>query len=204
MLLLEIKYFHFIFISFQFPFFIYVQYCVQFLMKLELLQRNSWDCSKLYESGLWSGEEPSCAATYCPTFHVAHGWVKMEGRQPGDRAMIGCNPGFQISGVSLVICHVRQALNLNIKPLNKIIWIDYCSQCCGDGVEPHHFCEAGAVTRSFALLFLFIRGIYYNFRYIKSEEKRRSDLMLTFIPFKNLTCYILGYRVPVVAGAGAA
>jgi hypothetical protein len=40
--------------------------------------------------------------------------------------------------------------------------------------------------------------IYNNFRYKESEEKRMSDLMLTFIPFKNV-CLI--YRR---VGAGAA
>jgi hypothetical protein len=63
-----------------------------------------------YLLGEWSGEEPRCIATYCPIFQMAQGWVKLEGRQPGDRAMVGCNPGFQISGVSLVVCHVRQEL----------------------------------------------------------------------------------------------
>jgi hypothetical protein len=42
--------------------------------------------------------------------------------------------------------------------------------------------------------------IYYNFRYTESEEKRMSELMLTFIPFKN---FDLLYSW-VGTGAGAA
>jgi hypothetical protein len=35
-------------------------------------------------------------------------------------------------------------------------------------------------------LFPFSMPICNNFRYTESEEKKMSDLMLTFIPFKNV------------------
>lgn len=33
---------------------------------------------------------------------LKNGWVKMEGNMPGDQAVLGCNPGFQLSGVSVL------------------------------------------------------------------------------------------------------
>jgi hypothetical protein len=41
--------------------------------------------------------------------------------------------------------------------------------------------------------------IYYIFRYTESEEKRTSDLMLTFIPFKHFD--LLFSRVGARTGA---
>ena len=30
------------------------------------------------------------------------GWINAEGYTPGDKVLIGCDPGFQISGVSVL------------------------------------------------------------------------------------------------------
>ena len=31
---------------------------------------------------------------------IPNGWVKLEGRMPGDQARVSCNIGFQIAGIS--------------------------------------------------------------------------------------------------------
>lgn len=33
---------------------------------------------------------------------VKDGWINAEGYTPGDKVLIGCDPGFQISGVSVL------------------------------------------------------------------------------------------------------